>query len=43
MLQVAKRTDITRKTLYIIELGNSSLVMDSYFNVLGVLVLQNDL
>ncbi|SHH08137.1 Helix-turn-helix domain-containing protein [Flavobacterium fluvii] len=42
MIQVAERADIARSTLYLIELGNSSVAMGAYFNVLRVLGLQDD-
>jgi transcriptional regulator with XRE-family HTH domain len=42
MVQVAERADIGRSTLYLIEMGNSSVAMGAYFNVLRVLGLQND-
>lgn len=42
MVQVAERADIARSTLHLIELGNSSVAMGAYFNVLRVLGLQND-
>jgi transcriptional regulator with XRE-family HTH domain len=42
MVQVAERADIGRSTLYLIELGNTSVAMGAYFNVLRVLGLQND-
>lgn len=42
MIQVAERADIARSTLYLIELGNSSVVVGTYFNVLRVLGLQDD-
>lgn len=42
MVQVAERADISRSTLYLIELGNSSVAMGAYFNVLRVLGLQDD-
>lgn len=42
MLQVAERADISRSTLHLIELGNSSVAMGAYFNVLRVLGLQED-
>jgi DNA-binding XRE family transcriptional regulator len=42
MVQVAERADIARSTLHLIELGNSSVAMGGYFNVLRVLGLQND-
>jgi transcriptional regulator with XRE-family HTH domain len=43
MIQVSERADIARSTLHLIELGNSSVAMGAYFNVLRVLGLQNDL
>lgn len=42
MVQVAERADISRSTLHLIELGNSSVAMGAYFNVLRVLGLQDD-
>lgn len=42
MIQVAERADISRSTLHLIELGNSSVAMGAYFNVLRVLGLQDD-
>lgn len=42
-IQVAERASIDRSTLYQIEKGNPSVSMGSYFNVLRVLNLQNDL
>lgn len=42
MVQVAERADIARSTLYLIELGKSSVAMGAYFNVLRVLGLQLD-
>nr|WP_314839224.1 helix-turn-helix transcriptional regulator [uncultured Flavobacterium sp.] len=42
MVQVAERADIARSTLHLIELGNSSVAMGAYFNVLRVLGLQDD-
>lgn len=42
MIQVAERADISRSTLHLIELGNSSIAMGAYFNVLRVLGLQDD-
>ena len=42
MVQVAERADIARTTLHLIELGNSSVAMGAYFNVMRVLGLQND-
>lgn len=42
MLQVAERADISRSTLHLIELGNTSVAMGAYFNVLRVLGLQGD-
>lgn len=41
-IQVAERADIARSTLYLIETGNTSVAMGSYFNVLRVLGLQDD-
>jgi DNA-binding XRE family transcriptional regulator len=42
MVQVAERADIARSTLHLIELGNTSVAMGAYFNVLRVLGLQDD-
>jgi DNA-binding XRE family transcriptional regulator len=42
MIQVAERADISRSTLYLIELGKASVALGAYFNVLRVLGLQND-
>ncbi|MEC4049108.1 helix-turn-helix transcriptional regulator [Flavobacterium sp. SUN046] len=42
MIQVAERADISRSTLHLIELGNPSVAMGAYFNVLRVLGLQDD-
>ena len=42
MIQVAERADISRSTLHLIELGNTSVAMGAYFNVLRVLGLQDD-
>ncbi|WP_245999718.1 helix-turn-helix transcriptional regulator [Paraflavitalea soli] len=41
--QVAERAGIDRSTLYQIEKGNPGVAMGSYFNVLRVLGLQNDM
>jgi transcriptional regulator with XRE-family HTH domain len=41
-IQVAERADIARSTLRLIELGNSSVSLGAYFNVLRVFGLQND-
>jgi len=41
-LQMSERADISRSTLHLIELGNSSVAMGAYFNVLSVLGLQDD-
>jgi len=41
-VQVAERADIVRSTLYLIESGNPSVAIGSYFNVLRVLGLQDD-
>ena len=41
-LQMSERADISRSTLHLIELGNSSVAMGAYFNVLRVLGLQDD-
>ncbi|MCI0922547.1 helix-turn-helix domain-containing protein [Sphingobacterium rhinopitheci] len=41
-VQVAERAGIARSTLYLIEKGDSSVAMGSYFNVLRVLGLQED-
>lgn len=41
-VQVAERAGIARSTLYLIEKGDSSVAMGSYFNVLRVLVIQED-
>jgi len=41
--QVAERAGIDRSTLYQIEKGNPGVAMGSYFNVLRVLGLQNDI
>jgi DNA-binding XRE family transcriptional regulator len=42
MIQVAERAAISRSTLHLIELGNTSVAMGAYFNVLRVLGLQDD-
>ena len=42
MMQVAERADISRSTLHLSELGNPSVAMGAYFNVMRVLGLQND-
>lgn len=42
MVQVAERAAISRSTLHLIELGNTSVAMGAYFNVLRVFGLQND-
>lgn len=42
MIQVAERADISRSTLHLIELGNTSVAMGAYFNVLRILGLQDD-
>lgn len=42
MIQVAERADISRSTLHLIELGNASVALGAYFNVLRVLGLQDD-
>ena len=42
-IQVAERAGIDRSTLYQIEKGNPGVAMGSYFNVLRVLGLQNDI
>ncbi len=39
---MSERADISRSTLHLIELGNSSVAMGAYFNVLRVLGLQDD-
>jgi transcriptional regulator with XRE-family HTH domain len=41
-VQVAERADIVRSTLYLIEKGDPSVGIGSYFNVLRVLGLQDD-
>ncbi len=41
--QVAERAGVARSTLYLIEKGDASVAMGSYFNVLRVLGLQNDI
>lgn len=41
-LQVSERAGIARSTLYLIEMGDSSVSMGAYFNVLRVLGLQSD-
>jgi transcriptional regulator with XRE-family HTH domain len=41
-IQMAERADISRSTLYLIELGSPKVAMGAYFNVLRVLGLQND-
>lgn len=41
-IQVAERADIARSTLSLIEKGEPSVAMGSYFNVLRVLGLQDD-
>ncbi|GAA4517049.1 helix-turn-helix transcriptional regulator [Sphingobacterium thermophilum] len=41
-IQVAERADIARSTLNLIEKGDPSVAMGSYFNVLRVLGLQDD-
>lgn len=41
-VQVAERAGIARSTLYLIEKGEASVAMGSYFNVLRVLGLQDD-
>lgn len=40
--QVSERADIVRSTLYLIEIGNPSVTIGAYFNVLRVLGLQDD-
>ena len=40
-LQMSERADISRSTLHLIELGNSSVAMGAYFNVLRVLGLKD--
>ena len=42
MMQVAKRANIDRTTLYQIEKGNPKVAIGAYFKVLVVLGLQND-
>lgn len=42
-IQVAERAGIARSTLYLIEKGNPSVAMGTYFNVLRVLRLQEDI
>lgn len=42
MVQVAERADISRSTLHLIELGNTSVALGAYFNLLRVLGLQDD-
>ena len=42
-VQVAERAGIARSTLYLIEKGEASVALGSYFNVLRVLGLQNDI
>ena len=41
-IQVAKSAGIARSTFYLVEIGDSSVAMGAYFNVLRVLGLQND-
>ena len=41
-IQVAERADIARSTLYLIEKGDPSVGIGSYFNVFRVLGLQED-
>lgn len=41
-VQVAERAGIARSTLYLVEKGNPSVAMGTYFNVLRVLGLQDD-
>ncbi|WP_260258241.1 helix-turn-helix domain-containing protein [Elizabethkingia bruuniana] len=41
-IQVAERAGIARSTLYLVEKGDGSVAMGTYFNVLRVLGLQND-
>lgn len=41
-IQVAEQAGINRSTLYHIEKGNPSVSIGAYFNVLRVLVLQDD-
>lgn len=41
-VQVAEGAGIPRSTLYLIEKGDSSVAMGSYFNVLRVLGIQED-
>lgn len=41
-IQMAERADISRSTLYLIELGSPKVAMGAYFNVLRILGLQND-
>ena len=41
-VQVVERADLSRSTLHLIKLGNSSVAMGAYFNVLRVLSLQDD-
>lgn len=42
-VQVAERAGINRTTLYQIEKGNPKVAMGSYFNVLKVYGLENDI
>jgi len=42
-VQVAERAGINRTTLYQIEKGNPKVAMGSYFNVLRVYGLENDI
>ncbi len=41
-IQMAERADISRFTLFQIELGNPSVASDAYFNLMRVLGLQDD-
>jgi len=41
-VQVAERAGIARSTLYLVEKGDASVAMGTYFNVLRVLGLQED-
>ncbi|RZJ36590.1 MAG: XRE family transcriptional regulator [Flavobacterium sp.] len=40
--QLAERADVSRTTLYLIELGNPGVAMGAYFNVMRAMGLQED-
>lgn len=40
--QISQRADVIRSTIYLIELGVPSVAIGAYFNLLGVIGLQED-